>query len=377
MLEVYFFLMILFIVFLLLEYMTLTKSVEKIPIRILVNGIRGKTTTVKILYNILKQSDYNVFAKTTGDQAVEFLADGTTKTIRRRSPTSIIENVGILRKWSKKHPDAIVVESMALHPENQRMLAEKMIKPTHMIITNILHDHFETMGNDIQSISRTLQESFYSKAQKILPENYSYFYKPVQNTLYYKSKLFEIDFPNIPSEVINKNWGLINSICVELNLDLEIAYNKFHEEWKKSNNNIRIKNKKLNFEFWNLFSVNDYDSSKLFIEHIMKKESNKYKLEIIFNTRFDRPLRTKSFIPLLTEYFSNNLIVLVGSGSNLAFRHLKKSSCKNYSKISITDIDKKFKSGFRNRTLIIGIGNHFGMNDLIEEIKLLNSGENL
>ena len=157
-----------------------------------------------------------------------------------------------------------------------------MIKPTHMIITNILHDHLETMGNDIQSISRTLQESFYSKAQKILPENYSYFYKPVQNTLYYKSKLFEIDFPNIPSEVINKNWGLINSICVELNLDLEIAYNKFHEEWKKSNNNIRIKNKKLNFEFWNLFSVNDYDSSKLFIEHIMKKESNKYKLENLY-----------------------------------------------------------------------------------------------
>lgn len=377
MLEVYFFLIILFIIYLLFEYITLAKSVEKIPIRILVNGTRGKTTTVKILYYILKQSDYNVFAKTTGDQAVEFLADGTTKTIRRRSPISIIENVGILRKWSKKHPNAIVVESMALHPENQKMLAEKIIKPTHMIITNILHDHFETMGNDIQSISRTLQESFYSKAQKIIPENFSYFYKPVQNILYYKSKSFGIDFPNIPSEVINKNWGLIHSICVELNLDPEIAYNKFHEEWKKSNSNIRIKNKKLNFDLWNLFSINDCDSSKIFIEHIMKKDSNKNKLEVIFNTRIDRPLRTKSFMPLLNEYFSNNLIVLVGTGSNLAFRLLKKSSCKNYHKISIPDIANKFKSGFRNRTSIIGMGNHFGINELIEEIKLLNSGENL
>ena len=56
-------LFILFILYLLFEYYLLKMTLYKIPLRILVNGTRGKTTTVRILYNILRKSDINVFAK--------------------------------------------------------------------------------------------------------------------------------------------------------------------------------------------------------------------------------------------------------------------------------------------------------------------------
>lgn len=41
--------------FLVVEYATLVKALKKIPIRILVNGTRGKSSSVKILYQIFRK----------------------------------------------------------------------------------------------------------------------------------------------------------------------------------------------------------------------------------------------------------------------------------------------------------------------------------
>ena len=47
------------------ESFLLRFSLNKIPVRILVNGTRGKSTTVRILYEILKNSGYKTFANPT------------------------------------------------------------------------------------------------------------------------------------------------------------------------------------------------------------------------------------------------------------------------------------------------------------------------
>ena len=52
------------------------RNVEKIPIRIHVNGTRGKSTTTRLIAGILRQAGYRVVAKTTGTAARLIFEDG-------------------------------------------------------------------------------------------------------------------------------------------------------------------------------------------------------------------------------------------------------------------------------------------------------------
>ena len=358
-----------------IEYLFLIKSIQKIPLRILVNGTRGKTTTVNIIYNILRRSNYKVFAKTTGEQPIEYYPDGQHKILKRFAPASIIENVRLLSKWAKLKPDVIVMECMALHAENQFILSKRMFKPTHVLITNILNDHLEVMGENIDAISHTISESFYKNAKILLPENIKPPFDSEFDLEYHEDVPVEFSFDNIPNAIISKSWGLIAKTSETLDVNIKIARDEFHKIWKQKNENIRIGNKELKIEFWNLFSVNDYDTSKYFIEFILDNHAGKNNVEIIFNTRSDRPLRTKSFVPLLIEHFKNHKIYSVGTGKSLAFRLLKKSDCNNIHTIKAGELISKYNHRFDKYTTMIGLGNYKGVEKLVNEFNLLKNGE--
>lgn len=363
---------IILFLYLLLEFLTLNKSVKKIPIRILINGTRGKTTTVQIIYNILKQSGLNSVAKTTGEQPVEYNIDGRRKIIKRLAPASIIENVNLLRKWAKMNPEAAVLECMALHPENQFVLSKKMFKPTHIIVTNIYHDHFEVMGESINQISETISESYYRDAKIFFPVKNKSLIKQENEFVCYENKIFSKNYNNIPQTIINESWGLILKLCNDLQIDYLIAEKEFHEIWKIKNEKIKYENKKQQFEFWNLFSLNDYESAKKFIEFILDLNNGNNKYEILFNTRIDRPLRTKLFTSLISTYFKYCTIYVTGSGKSLAYKLLVRAGCTSAIKKNTSGIGNYFKNRFESFTIVVGLGNYKGMELFLEN---LNTGD--
>ena len=108
----YFYIIILiaFVTAFFLEAIFLNRALKKIPIRILVNGTRGKSTTVRLLYELFRLNGKIVFAKTTGDNPEILFPDGTKKTVRRFSPPSIIENIQILLRATRQQPDVFVME---------------------------------------------------------------------------------------------------------------------------------------------------------------------------------------------------------------------------------------------------------------------------
>ncbi|KHE67279.1 capsule biosynthesis protein CapB, partial [Halobacillus sp. BBL2006] len=54
------------------EKNTLDRNLKKIPTRILVNGIRGKSTVTRLVMGILKEDNQKVVGKTTGTSARMF-----------------------------------------------------------------------------------------------------------------------------------------------------------------------------------------------------------------------------------------------------------------------------------------------------------------
>lgn len=123
------------------------KALARIPLRILVNGTRGKTTVTRMTAAVLKEAGIRTYAKTTGSEARRILPDGSEEEYRReKRPVSMLEQLPFVRLAVKGKAQAIVVECMAQRAENQILIAQKLIKPHFVLMTNAYVDHMEEIG---------------------------------------------------------------------------------------------------------------------------------------------------------------------------------------------------------------------------------------
>ncbi|SFJ77962.1 poly-gamma-glutamate synthase PgsB/CapB [Halobacillus dabanensis] len=101
------------------EKYKLDRRLKKIPTRILVNGIRGKSTVTRLVMGILKQDGRKVIGKTTGTSARMFYWDKEEEDpiIRGLQGPNINEQMKITDKVVKRRADAFVSECMAVNPE--------------------------------------------------------------------------------------------------------------------------------------------------------------------------------------------------------------------------------------------------------------------
>ena len=72
-------------------------SLNKIPIRIHVNGSRGKSSVVRLIAAGLRAGGHTTIAKTTGTSARIINSDGTDTKIHRLRTASIGEQVKLIR----------------------------------------------------------------------------------------------------------------------------------------------------------------------------------------------------------------------------------------------------------------------------------------
>ena len=87
-----FYVLILFaFVLLTMEYLYLRYCINKIPLRILVNGTRGKSSVVKCISAALRESDKKTVAKITGVIPTIIYPDGSNNFIKRIAPARVQE----------------------------------------------------------------------------------------------------------------------------------------------------------------------------------------------------------------------------------------------------------------------------------------------
>lgn len=94
----YAFLFIIVAVFLVAEKCVHRARLACIPIRIHVNGTRGKTTVTRLTAELFRRAGIRTLAKTTGDHPVMILPDGRSVPIRRRDPARIQEQMRIVAR---------------------------------------------------------------------------------------------------------------------------------------------------------------------------------------------------------------------------------------------------------------------------------------
>ncbi len=142
------------------EAATHTRHVNSVPLRILVNGTRGKTTVTRQLYSALSSCGKTVLAKTTGSEARLIYPDAHEESLSRRFGYHLIrEQYKFFALASKLGVDAVVVECCAVSHESQLLMAQKLVRPTCSIITNARVDHVDQMGTTVESTASVLKLS--------------------------------------------------------------------------------------------------------------------------------------------------------------------------------------------------------------------------
>ena len=349
------------------------RSLKRIPIRILVNGTRGKSTTVRIFYELLRVSGKKVFAKTTGNEPLEFLPDGTVQPVKRFAPTSIIENRRILWRWAKYRPDAFIMECMALQPETQHILGRRLVKPTITIITNILPDHKEVMGMSLKDAACSMAECLVKESElfhlksTVLPALPTNLFPSHSHSLSVVSCPFIL--PHIPPQVLNESWTLVQAVADFLGINQQTTKRIFRNVWQEVDADMERKISE-NVCFYDLFSANDIRSAQLFVEHILRRKASNANLIFYLNCRADRPLRTRDFAMLLAKYYPDSEVWLTGEGWPLAKRLLRQTfSSEQIRRQPIQKALQDLHAIESEKTILFGLGNHKGMDLFLKKIK--------
>src|SRR3954452_20201383 len=135
-------------------------SLAQIPTRVLVNGIRGKSSITRLCAGALRGGGLVTVSKTTGTAARFIHPDATEEPIYRKFGISnIVEQIGIVRRAATYHPDALVIECMAVMPALQEINQSKLIKSDIGVLCNVREDHLAEMGPTLDDVARSLSRS--------------------------------------------------------------------------------------------------------------------------------------------------------------------------------------------------------------------------
>lgn len=139
-------------------------NLEQIPTRVLVNGIRGKSSITRLCAGALRGGDLTTVAKTTGTAARFIHPDATEEPVYRKfGIANVVEQIGIVRRAAAYRPHALVIECMAVMPALQEINQSKLIRSTIGVLCNVREDHLAEMGPTLDDVARSLCRS--------MPEN--------------------------------------------------------------------------------------------------------------------------------------------------------------------------------------------------------------
>ena len=369
----------------LLEFQFHQYSLNSIPLRIHVNGTRGKSSVTRLVAAGLRAGGVRTFAKTTGTAPRVIDADGKDRIIHRLRLPSIGEQVRLLRYFAGEKPDAVVMECMAVQPQYQWIAEHQMVKSHIGVITNVRPDHLEEMGpteDDVAySLSNTIpiggifitgEDQKPELLKSISKQNKSKFIRSDETSIT-KKELESFSYLEHPS-----NIAVALDVCKQAGVERGIALAGMHKVQPDVGALIvwTLSSGEKIFKFINGMAANDPVSTLQIWKVISDRYSSDKESCVFFNSRDDRPVRTKQMIELtLKDIKPKNFIIRGDKVDNLIGKFSHYSPSTNVQTLSLNESIKSSIALIKklpNNTLIYAIGNQVGVGQtLLESISEL------
>lgn len=312
----------------LIEFYFHQKRIHSIPIRVHINGTRGKSSVTRLIGAALRESGIKTITKVTGTYPRLILEDGSEVGIYRKAGANIIEQLSITRFASKRNAQAIVMECMAVQPQYQWITENKMLHSTLAVITNVRLDHIDVMGYSLPEIATALGNTI-PKNQYLLTAEKIVFnkLKEIADKRNCKIQLAE---PDLVTEEEMKGFSYIEhkenvalALAVSLHLGIErkTALNGMYKAIPDAGalklSSVNAFNKKINF--YNAFAANDPQSTLMIWEKLRAEDELRGIKMILLNTRQDRLDRAKQLTAMVGRELKNQFdnLILIGQSSEI------------------------------------------------------------
>ncbi len=311
-----------FLVILIVEAILHNRRVNAIKLRISVSGTRGKTTVVRMLASVLRESGFKVMAKTTGTEAMYILPDGSHEKIKRFGLVNILEQKALFKKVRRNNADCLVTELMSIQAENHRVESNKLVRAHYTVITNFRPDHVD-VASRTEMINLYLND-IYPGSTLVLPAEEM---NDDLEALVQKRGVKVIEAAS--TDMMKQNQELVRTLALELKISPE----HIREGIRKSEMD---KGQLLAFEhieddkkivFVNAFAANDPVSSELLMDEVKKRLMMKDPEVIaLLSFRADRGERSKQWLNYLTKGGAGrfNKLYFMGIHGRVFKRRLKR-----------------------------------------------------
>ena len=354
------------------------RNVEKIPIRVNINGIRGKSTVTRLITSILTEAGYKTVGKTTGTAArmIYWFQDDEDIIVRQPQGANIGEQLKVLQKAADLNAEALVCECMAVNPDYQKVFQFRMLEANIVVIVNVLEDHLDVMGPTLDQIAQAFGATIpYNGFLITIDCAYTNYFKQIAKER--NTKVIIADNSKITDEYLAKfdymifpdNASLALAVGEALGIDEETCFTGAMRI-------TRIGDENLNCTFVNGFAANDPQSTVNIWERVKELEYNTEDPIVIMNCREDRVDRTEIFVSDVFPKIQTHTLVAIGEVSEpitTAFNNGQFPNVKNYINLEYAEPDKIMETlnPLLKDRMVFGVGNIHGQGEAFIE-KLLS-----
>ena len=177
------------------------KALWAIPMRVLVTGSRGKSSTVRLIHAALLAGGIPAIGKMTGSASRELDSLGNEYATNRIGQVSILEVLETVHRNLKRNgpaPEAVVLECMAVSPDLIALLSSRIVKPTVVVITNALWDHLEEEGTSLEEIAISLSGALPGAELTVTSEHR----ETTRAVLAYEASLHDVPFDAVDGRAL-------------------------------------------------------------------------------------------------------------------------------------------------------------------------------
>ena len=362
-----------------IEYRRHLAVLQTIPIRVHVNGTRGKSSVTRLIAAGLRAGNIRTMAKTTGTRPRLIFEDGHEEPILRHGKANIIEQLSIVRTASRRRAQALVIECMAIRPELQSVSERRMIKATVGVITNVREDHLDEMGPTLKNIALALSLTIplggivYTAEKDELP-------LLQDQAAELQAQVRAVDEELIPEAAMDgfsyiehrENVALAAAVCEHLGISRETALQGMLQAIPDPGalRRVIVRCSGAEIEFINAFAANDPRSTLAIWEKLRIPERVETTLITILFNRGDRPDRAREFGRLIAGQLRADHCILVGQGTSLiehiaAREGLDPARLVNMAGAPPEAVFETVLKLTPRRSLVVGIGNIVGVGEQI------------
>jgi gamma-polyglutamate synthase len=351
------------------------RTLARIPVRIHVNGTRGKSSVTRLIAAGLRAGGMRTFAKTTGTTARMILPDGSEAAVYRVGAPNVIEQTRIVRRAVEEGADALVIECMAVTPEIQPIAELRLIRSTVGVITNVRADHLDVMGPTVDDAARTLAETLPLRGHAFTAERDRFaILEGVARSRATTLRRVEVggvggaDLGGFSYVEHAENVALALAVCDHYGIPRDRALRGMQEARPDPGvlRRYTIVSGSKRHEFVNAFAANDPDSTRLIwgrlgLDHV---EPGVRRI-VLANCRSDRLQRSGQIAQLVAELPADR-VVLTGEGTALvalqAVSHgLERRRLTDLGGLDAERIYERVVDLAGERGIIVGIGNIVGL----------------